>query len=246
MFTVRFPCVGLMLTVGAFAQNAAPPPRFEAASIRLSTSNDPSSWNDLMGANVVFRNYVLGGILQTAFGMDRLALEAPDWLFNERFDITAKVPNEKATLDERRKMLQALFIDRFGLTFHQEAKMRGGFALVVAKNGPKIQPVPDEGGHNNDNRPGRLERLRTTIDGFASQLQSVLRQPVVDETHLEGRFNVLLTYAPDRGADVPPRNDEAPSIFTAVEQQLGLKLEPRKVPVNVFVIDHCEKMPTEN
>ena len=151
-----------------------------------------------MGANVVFRNYVLGGILQTAFGMDRLALEAPDWLFNERFDITAKVPNEKATLDERRKMLQALFIDRFGLTFHQ-GQNAWGVCVGGREERPEIQPVPDEGGHNNDNRPGRLERLRTTIDGFASQLQSVLRQPVVDETHLEGRFNVLLTYAPDRG-----------------------------------------------
>ncbi len=235
-----------MVTAGVLAQSASSLPRFEAASIKLNTSNDPGSLNDFRGANVVFRNYVLGGILQTAFGVERTALEAPDWLFNERFDITAKVPDEKASLDERRQMLQALLIDRFGLTFHHETKMRAGFALVVAKNGAKIQPVADVGGHNNDNRPGRMERLRTTIGDFASQLQYTLRQPVVDETHMEGRFNVLLTYAPDRGADAPPRDDEGPSIFTAVEQQLGLKLEPRKVPVDVFVIDRCEKMPTEN
>lgn len=243
---IRLLCAGVAVTAGALAQNATSLPRFEAASIKLSTLNDAGSSNNLMGANVVFRNYVLGGIVQTAFGVDRIAFDAPDWLYNERFDITAKVPDEKVGLDGRHQMLQALLIDRFGLTFHHETKMRAGFALVIAKNGARIQPVEDVGGHNNDNRPGRMERLRTTIDDFASQLAYTLRQPVVDETHMEGRFNVLLTYAPDRGADVPPREDEGPSIFTAVEQQLGLKLEPRKVPVDVFVIDRCEKMPSEN
>src|SRR5262249_3907762 len=147
----RIVYIGLIAASGTFAQDAASLPRFELASIKRSTVNDTGSQNDLSGANVVFRNYVLGGILQTAFGVDRLRLEAPDWIFDERFDIVAKVPNEKATLDERRQMIQALLIDRFGLGFHRETKMRAGFALVIAKNGPKIQPVPDVGGHNNDN-----------------------------------------------------------------------------------------------
>jgi uncharacterized protein (TIGR03435 family) len=194
----------------------------------------------------VFRNYVLGGILQIAFSVgDRLALEAPDWLYGERFDISAKVGDEKAGSDERRQMLQALLIDRFGLTFHHETKMRAGFGLVVAKNGPKIQPDPDVGGHNNDNKPGKMQRQRTTIGALASALSYVLRQPVVDETHMEGRYNVVLTYAPERGPDAPPA-DDGPSIFTAIEEQLGLKLEPRKLPVDIFVVDRCRKIPTEN
>ncbi len=97
-------------------------PTFEVASIKLNTSNDTSSRSDWSGANVVFRNYVLGGILQTAFLVDRSALEAPGWLYDERFDITAKVPDEKASLDQRRQMLQALLIDRFGLVAHHETK----------------------------------------------------------------------------------------------------------------------------
>lgn len=246
MLALRLLCVSMLGAAAAFAQNAPVLPRFEAASIKLSTLDDTGSMNDFRGSTVVFRNYVFGGILQTAFNVERLALEAPDWLYNERFDITAKVPDDKASLDERRQMLQTLLIDRFGLTFHHETKMRAGFALTVSKNGPKIQPVPDEGGHNNDNRPGRMERLRTTIGDFASQLAYTLHQPVIDETHMEGRFNILLTWAPDRGAGVPAAADEGPSIFTAVEQQLGLKLEPRKVPVDVFIVDHCEKMPTQN
>jgi len=243
----RLVCIALMVTTGVLSQDAASLPRFELASIKLNTSNDTGSRNDLGGASVVFRNYVLGGILQTAFNVgDRLALEAPDWLYSERFDITAKVPDEKASLAQRRQMLQALLMDRFGLVFHHETKMRAGFGLVVAKNGPKIQPVPDVGSHNNDNRAGKMQRQRTTISDFASALAYILRQPVVDETHMEGRYNVVLTYAPERGADAPPADDDRPSIFTAIEEQLGLKLEPRKVPVDIFVVDHCQKMPTEN
>ena len=112
--------------------------------------------------------------------------------------------------------------------------------------GPKIQPVPDVGSHNNDNRPGRMQRQRTTIGDVASALSYILWQPVVDETHMEGHYNVVLTYAPERGPDAPPADDNGPSIFTAIEEQLGLKLEPRKVPVDIFVVERCEKMPTEN
>ncbi len=242
----RFVWAGLVVTAGAFVQDAASLPRFEVASIKLSTSNDSGSRNDFGGANVVFRNYVLSGILQNAFMVDWLALEAPAWLYDERFDITAKVPDEKASLDQRRQMLQALLIDRFGLVFHHETKTRAGFALVVAKNGPKIQPVPDVGSHNNDNRPGKIQRQRTTIGDFASALSYLLRQPVVNQTNMEGRYNVVLTYTPERGPDLPPDANDGPSIFTALEEQLGLKLEPRKVPVDIFVVDHCEKMPTEN
>ncbi len=247
-FTVvaRLICAGMIAAAGSFAQDAASLPRFEVASIRLSTSNDTGSRNDFSGANIVFRNYVLVGILQSAFNVDRLALEAPDWLYDERFDITAKVPDEKASLAQRRQMLQALLIDRFGLTFHHETKMRAGFALVVTSNGPKIQPVADVGAHINDNRPRRMQRVRTTIGDFASAVAFILRQPVVDETHMEGRYNVVLTYAPERGGDAPGGADDGPSIFTAIEEQLGLKLEPRKAPVDILVIDRCRKMPTEN
>jgi uncharacterized protein (TIGR03435 family) len=102
------------------------------------------------------------------------------------------------------------------------------------------------GGYNNDNRPGKMQRQRTTIGDFASALSFTLRQPVVDETHMEGRYNVMLTYTPERGPDVTPAADDGPSIFTAIEEQLGLKLEPRKVPMDIFVVDHCQKVPTEN
>jgi uncharacterized protein (TIGR03435 family) len=143
-------------------------------------------------------------------------------------------------------MLRELLTDRFGLAFHHEIKTRAGFALVVSKNGPKIEPVADVGGHINDNRPGRMQRLRTTMDDLASTVAGILRQPVVDETHMEGRYNVVLAYEPDRGTDVQSAANDGPSIYTALQEQLGLKLEPRQVPVDILVIDHCQKLPTEN
>jgi uncharacterized protein (TIGR03435 family) len=234
--------IGLMAVTATFAQDPASIPRFELASIKLSTLNATGSQNSFSGPNVVFQNYVLGGILQTAFnGVNRLNMEAPDWLFEERFDIIAKVSDPNATNDQRRQMLQALLIDRFGLAFHRETKMRPGFALVVSKNGPKIQPVPDVGSRDNDNRPGNIRRTRTTISDFAFAISSALRQPVLDETHMDGRYNIMLTYAPDATAD-----DTRPSIFTALQEQLGLKLEPRQVPVEIFVVDRCAKLPSEN
>jgi uncharacterized protein (TIGR03435 family) len=91
-----------------------------------------------------------------------------------------------------------------------------------------------------------MQRLRTTISDFASALSDILRQPVVDETHMEGRYDVVLTYAPDLGSDVSAAANDGPSIFTAIEEQLGLRLEPRRVPLDIFVVDRCQKMPTEN
>lgn len=242
---MRFLCVGFLFAIGACAQDAGSLPRFEVASIRPSTLNSTGSSNDFGGGNVVFRNYTLGGILVNAFGVERQNLEMPAWVYDERFDITAKVPDEKTSFAQRQQMLQELLMSRFGLVVHRETKTRSGYALVVAKNGPKIQAVPDEGGHMNDSPPGKIERLRTTIDAFASTVGDVLKQPVVDETHMEGRYNVLVKYAPDRGG-APASAEDGPSIFTAIEDQLGLKLEARKLPVEVIVVDRLQKMPSEN
>lgn len=227
-----------------FAQPSASLPRFEVASIRLNPSGETGSGNDIMAATVTFRNYTLRGIIRLAFGVDDLSLDAPAWVGDLRFDITAKVPSESATLVERRQMLQALLYDRLALAVHRASVMRAGFALVTAKGGARIAPVEDAGGHVNDAADGNIRMMRTTIGNFAETLAYKLKQPVVDETKLGGVFNVTLTYAPDRGSGAPV--GDGPSLFSALEEQLGLKLEPRKLPVEVLVIDHCERMPTEN
>ncbi len=197
-----------------------------------------------MATDVTFRNYTLRGIIRDAFMVDDLSLDAPAWVGDLRFDISGKVPSGSATLAERRQMLQALLYDRLALAVHHTSVMRAGFALIEAKGGVRIRPVEDVGGHINDAPDGNIRMMRTTIGNFAETLAFKLKQPVVDETKLSGVFNVTLTYAPDRGTGVPI--GDGPSIFSALEEQLGLKLEPRKLPVEVLVVDHCEKTPTEN
>jgi uncharacterized protein (TIGR03435 family) len=238
--------IALLGVAGAFAQPAANLPRFEVASVKLNNSESTGSNNDFMSANVTFRNYTLRGVLINAFGLNNEALQAPVWLNDVRVDITGKVPSASATFEQRRQMLQALLFERFGLEVHRESKIRAAFALVTAKNGPKIQAVEDAGGHINDQRDGNIKMLRTTIDNFAETLGHKLSKPVVDETHMQGVYNVTLTYTPDRGESGKLSTDTGPSIFTALEEQLGLMLEARKVPVEMLVVDHCEKVPTGN
>lgn len=229
---------------GAFAQPPASLPRFDVASIRLNPSGETGSSNDIMATTVTFRNYTLRGIIRLAFAVDDLSLDAPAWVGDLRFDIAAKVPSASATLSERRQMMQALLYDRLALAVHRTSVMRAGFALVTAKGGVKMAAVEDTGGHINDAADGSIRMMRTTISNFAETLGYKLKQPVVDETKLSGVFNVTLTYAPDRGAGAPI--GDGPSLFSALEEQLGLKLEPRRLPVAVLVIDHCERTPSEN
>jgi uncharacterized protein (TIGR03435 family) len=231
---------------GAFAQAPADLPHFEVASVKLNNSESTGSSNDFGAANVTFRNNTLRAVVRMAFWADDDLLQAPAWLNDVRVDITGKVPAGSTTFEQRRQMLQALLFERFGLAVHRESKIRSGFALVTAKNGPKIQPVEDAGGHINDQRDGNIKMLRTTLDNFAETLGHKLSKPVVDETRMNGVYNVTLTYMPDRGESGKLSTDVGPSIFTALEEQLGLKLEARKVPVEILVVDHCEKIPTGN
>lgn len=245
----RMSLVALLASLGgsgAYCQSADSLPHFEVASLKLNNSANTGSSNDFGDAYVTFRNYVLRGVIRAAYWVDDEALRAPAWLSDVRVDITGKVPSASTTLEKKRQMLQALLMERFGLAVHRESNVRSGFALVVAKNGPKIQPVEDAGGHINDPRDGNIKMLRTTIDNFAESLGHKLSQPVVDETRMQGVYNVTLTYTPDRGASGRLSTDVGPTIFTALEEQLGLKLEPRKVPVEMLIVDHCEKIPTGN
>jgi uncharacterized protein (TIGR03435 family) len=245
----RFSLLALIASLagtGAYSQSAVNLPHFEVASLKLNNSANTGSSNDFGDAYVTFRNYVLRAVIRMAYSVDDQAMQAPPWVADIRVDISGKVPSPSTTFEQKREMLRALLIERFGLEAHRESKVRQGFALVIAKNGPKIQPVEDAGGHINDQRDGNIKMLRTTIDNFAESLGHKLSQPVVDETHMQGVYNVTLTYTPDRGASGKLSTDVGPTIFTALEEQLGLKLEARKVPVEILVVDHCEKIPTGN
>ncbi len=157
---------------------------------------------------------------------------APGWISTERYDIEAKAASAATTEADLKLMLRQLLADRFKLKLHEESKEVSGYALVVAKGGPKFPPPPSS--------PVSVACGSPTTQALSQCLAARLGQPVVDETNIIGRCNCSLTMQ-SLGEDQP----DPPSIFTVLEEQLGLKLESRKIPSKMLVIDHVEK-PSEN
>ena len=208
----------------------------------------------------------LQGLIREAYEVeDNQISGAPAWLDSERYDIEAKADKsvadelQKLSFDQRlveyRRMLQALLGDRFQLTLHRETKELPVYALVIAKKGPKLQET-----HPGDNDPtgmtfgwGLLKGEGVPIALLVRHLsRQQLDRPVVDKTGLTGKYDFTLKWIPDdrrtptvgqQGTDDTP--PPGPSIFTAIQEQLGLRLEPQKGPVEVLVIDHVER-PSEN
>jgi len=168
------------------------------------------------------------------------SLVGPDWLATEHFDIQARFPVD-TPVPQMRQMLQVLLAERFGMTLHSETREEPAYALVVAKAGLKIHPV-QAGQPSTSSLPGHIEARKIPLQKLADLLGLVLDRPVIDSTSVAGVFDFTLEWSQDGAADAT----SGPSILAALEEQLGLKLESRKSPVHVLVIDHIAKFPTEN
>jgi uncharacterized protein (TIGR03435 family) len=168
----------------------------------------------------------------------------PGWIESDLYSIEARAPGESTpTTDQVRQMLQALLADRFQLKLHAERRDVAGYGLTIAKNGVKLKESPPDAQVLSMNARGRLMASKMKMTDMASFLSLRLRRPVIDQTELTGAYDVTLTWSPDE--DVPADDSQAPSIFTAIQEQLGLRVVAQKVAVKMFVIDHAEK-PTEN
>jgi len=177
--------------------------------------------------NVTLKRCILG-----AFGMGpNQILGGPDWLDADRFQIVAKAeqPVGDGVL---MAMLQTLLAERFKLAIHRETRTVQAFVLEVAKNGPKLAKAGD-GEATTRNGHGLIDAGTITMDRFAQVLARQMDLPVVNHTGLEGIFNLKLEWSPEMEGGL--------SIFTAIQEQLGLRLRSQKTPVEVLVIDHAEK-----
>lgn len=178
------------------------------------------------------------------------AVDGPDWLTAQHFDIDATFPAETRE-PQIREMMQALLADRFKLTLHKETRQLPMYALVVAKNGPKIHPV-ESGESRTSGRPGHFEATKITMPKLADLIARQAGLPVTDATGLAGVFDFTLEWSPSADLRVTSADGAAaadtqgPSIFTALEEQLGLRLESRKGPVEILVVDRIVKTPTAN
>jgi uncharacterized protein (TIGR03435 family) len=235
-------------------------PVFEVATIKPSRPETQGKGIMVRGRNFSTVNTSLSDLITFAYALHaRQITEGPAWLESEKYDLTAKPDAEGQPNDKQWKtMLQKLLADRFKLTFHRDKKELSVFAIVVGKNGPKLtKSAGDPNGLPGlfFRGLGDLPARNATMADFAGVMQTaVLDRPVVDQTGLSGRFDFELKWTPDEtqfaalGVRVPaPTDDPAapPDLFTAIQEQLGLKLQPTKAPVEVLVIDHVEK-PSEN
>ncbi len=238
-------------------------PTFDVASIHLSNASDGHHhiYNDVHESHFRTGNLSVRDLIQFAYGIpNSQILGGPAWFDSTMFDIDAKsdlvvdaqihsLPSEDAA-HQKKQMVQALLADRFQLKTHDETRDLPIYVLVVAKGGPNFQPSKING-TTIDTRPTRLHIAGSddTVAILAHQLAQALGRVVINKTGLTGRYDLNLRWTSD---DQPapllngaPDPDAPPDIFTAIQEQLGLKLESSKGPVPVLVIDHVE-IPSAN
>jgi uncharacterized protein (TIGR03435 family) len=221
-------------------------PEFEVASIKASRADSGSSFS-FQNGKVAVTNASLLALVQRAYDLGTSRVVGPSWLDSDRYDVLAKSQPGVSDSDMR-PMLQNFLKDRFRLSVHWDKKEMPVYEMVVAKDGLKIKPFdpahlqqefkPGRGGMSMIMGVGTMTKLAKSISGSAGR-------PVIDKTGLEGQYVYQVTFD-SLSAQSESASDPAPDFFAAVEQQLGLKLESKRAPVEVLVIDHAERMPIEN
>ncbi len=241
--TIKVAAVVLAVITLAYGDGPARE-KFETASVRISPlgSTGTTSWSDMGSGTFTAKNTPLRILVGMAYGVDDKQILGEDKLGTELYDVSARPEGGgKLSYERLHPMLESLLAERFGLVVHRETKVFSGYALVPAKTGVKLQASGATAAGQSSILPGRLIGHAVGMAVLASMLGRPLGAPVADKTGIEGTYEVDLKFAPEGSTD-----SSRPSIFTAVQEQLGLKLESQKVPLEMLVIDHCERVPTEN
>ncbi len=241
------------------AMAADAPLAFEVATIKPSNPDTPGKLFTLRGREVLTINTTLADLITMSHEVHlRQVVGGPAWMESDKFDITGR-PQAEGTPSstQLRGMIRSILESRFKLTTHREKREMPAYALTVGGGTPKLAR-----NETNPNGPpallfkglGVLPAVNATMSEFAGVLQlAVLDRPVIDRTGLQGRFDFTLSWTPDEsqfrsmGVQVPPPAADAklPGLFTAIQEQLGLRLERVNAPVEVIVIDRVER-PSEN
>jgi len=254
---MRFPIVLIALfclpAVGQTAASAtdAAKAEFDVVSIKLNPTGSSHSHvhTSSENGNVSAQNVALKELLGLAFDVPETQIVGiAGAVSSARFDIDAKsddalnaqmkalAPGQSDAL--RRRMLQAMLADRFKLIVHRETREMPVFALVLAKGGPLLATSKQSGTHVEGSR-GKLVATGITTADLADELASDVGRMVVDKTEMSGKYDLMLKWTPD-DSGAAAAADAPPSIYTAVQEQLGLKLEPQKLPVAVLMVDRVE------
>jgi uncharacterized protein (TIGR03435 family) len=221
-------------------------PSFAVATIK---PHDPASQHqgfNAEGDRFTIRNESVANLMSFAYSVHpRQFVDAPDSLFHDRYDIagTTDTPGEPS-LRQQQEMIQKLLADRFGLKFHHEKRELPVFAIQIVKSGAKLkaasdpnaQPDQEGNGHGTEQT---ITYTSSSISDFIMGEQFFVDRPLVDQTGLSGRYDFSIHYTYDEARSTDP--NAPPGLFTAVQEQLGLKFQPTKESIDVFVIDHVDK-----
>lgn len=257
-----------IVCVAAFANAQESATTFDVASVKRNVSGEPGAALDMSRGQVRATNAPLQVLIRQAFDvMDSQIIGAPSWVADERYDVIAKVPEGIVTADGMRALLRALLAERFRLTTHTETREMPVFSLTRARadgrNGPGLReasfdcvngaPVFTGGARPATTgewpmctvtfKPGLLYVGGYEIREVIRLLTPLVGRTILDETKIQGLVQIRLEYRPaGRGASPPGAStDERPDLFTALEEQTGLKLVSRRAPVEVLVIDTVER-----
>jgi uncharacterized protein (TIGR03435 family) len=241
--------------LGAQSQPAAPP-KFEVASVKPVIPGTRGGRLNTEPGRLTITNISLRNCIEAAYELQPYQLSGePNWVATERYDIVGKAETPVGD-HELMLMLQSLLAERFKLTLHHATKESSGYALVLGKNGPKLHEVELAGKGWVRNNAGGMTGQEVSMPRLAESLSRRLGLPVLDLTGIKGVYELKLEWTPDpsqsknpaEGKDNPVESSadpNGPSIFTALQEQMGLRLEPRKVPMEIVVVDHIER-PSEN
>lgn len=248
-------CTPLPAQTAATAHQAVDPdlmaadadPGWDAVTVKPSDPNDTSSHINISGRHVMIENEPVDAMLRFAYGVQRSQIvNAPNWMKSERWDVSG-VPNVpgKPNLPQFQSMMRKLLAERFGLMLHREQRVMPVFALTLAKGGPKLARStgdPNAGPGSGGSALNGIELhhyTNTSMSALALMLMIYTDRPIVDQTALQGRYDFQLQWSRDEVPVTAP--DAPPGLFTAMQEQLGLKLEPTKAAADVVVIDQVAR-----
>jgi len=242
------------------AQSPEPPQAGTAAPLEFEVASVKPRPFTPGGMKMTFRHGTLSvdiaalrQIIGAAYAIQRVRVQGgPSWLDTEQYVIAAKAGSVDASWDQARTMLQTLLADRFKLAVHRETKELDVYSLVIGKNGSKLQEAKED--EKTDTTQGRTQSgvqmtfQKMPIGGLVNTVANILGSPVLDKTGLKGFYDFKLEWTPDGSQVRRPGNDgltqpvdSAPDLFGALQEQLGLKLEKKKGPGEVMVVDHAER-----
>jgi len=224
----------------ALAQTPAKKIEFEVASIRPAENDNHQSVHRDRG-RFTTHNLTLKRLVALAYDLDvKQVSGGPNWVDSDSYDINAKIPDAIAGKTEVPDMVQSLLAERFHLAVRRETREVPGFVLVPGKKGTRLTPATQSEDSSMHTNNAEMKAQGISMDEFAKRLGRILEKPVADRTGLTGTFDFELKWSTER-LDAKPDADTGPSIFTAIQEQLGLKLESAKIQQLSVAIEHAEK-----